>query len=349
MGLLQKAKNESAFLKMALYGEAGSGKTYTSTLIAIGLHRYIQSKKSIGFIDSECGSDFMIPVFKEAKIELLTAKTRAFKDCLDIIDEAEKDCAVLILDSLTHVWNEMTESYCRQHKISRISISHWPAIKQTWRELTKKFINSNVHIIMAGRSADKWEDTVDEEGVKEIRKVGTKLRGEVEISYEPNLLVELEQVHKSPKAGSGWIHRAWIIKDRWNAMSQLEGKHFDNPTFDDFLPHVELLAIGKKHRGIDTDRTSDDLFQKNDNGYERKRQRDILLEKIKEEIYIKFPGRSVDDTTGRSNLMKDIFNTRSWTEIEGLPTKQLQEGLTKLEQGNGKDGEKIKDKKEKTK
>ena len=348
MGLLKKAENESAFLKTALYGEAGSGKTYTASLIAIGLHKYIKSKKPIAFIDSECGSDFMIPVFKEAKIDLLTAKTRAFKDCLDIIDEAEKDCAVLILDSLTHIWNEMTESYCRQHKISRISISHWPAIKQTWRELTKKFINSSVHIIMAGRSADKWEDTIDEEGVKEIRKVGTKLRGEVEISYEPNLLVELEQVHKSPKIGSGWIHRAWIIKDRWNVKSQLEGKHFDNPTFDDFLPHIELLAIGKKHRGIDADRTSDDLFQSNNNGYERKRQRDIILEKINAEFYIKHPGQSVDDKMGRSNLMNEIFNTRSWKEIEGLPTKQLHQGLDKLEKSNGNDKE-TKDKKEKTK
>lgn len=330
MKLLQKAKNETSFLKMAFYGEAGSGKTYTSTLIAIGLHKLIKSKKACAFLDTETGSDFMIPTFKEAKIGLVVAKTRAFKDCLDIIDEAEKECAVLIIDSLTHIWNEMTESYCREKKISRITISHWPAIKQTWRQLTTKFINSSLHIIMAGRSADKWEDVIDEAGVKEVKKVGTKMRSETEIQYEPNLLVELEQIHKSPKIGSGWTHRAWVIKDRWNVQSKLEGKHFDNPGFKDFLPHVELLSLGKKHRAIDTDRTSDELFKNKNNGYELHRRHSILLEKIREELYVLFPRQSSEDKTSRSNLLKEIFDTRSWTEVEGKKLQELEIGLELL-------------------
>lgn len=349
MELLQKAKNETSFLKMAFYGEAGSGKTYTSTLVAIGLHKYIKSKKACMFLDTETGSDFMIPIFNEAKIDLFVAKTRAFKDCLSIIDKAEKGwkekvvdkkgvenevffppCVVLIIDSLTHIWNEMTESYCREHKISRITIQHWPAIKQSWRRLTTKFINSNLHIIMAGRSADKWEDVIDEKGIREVKKVGTKMRSETEIQYEPNLLVELEQIHKSPKIGSGWIHRAWIIKDRGNVQTELEGKHFDNPTFEDFLPHIELLSLGKKHRAIDTDRTSDELFKNKNNGYELHRQHNILLEKIREELYVLFPRQSSEDKASRSNLLKEIFDTRSWTEVEGKKLQELEIGLELL-------------------
>lgn len=36
MGLLQPAKNETAFLKLGVYGLQGSGKTYTSSRIAAG-------------------------------------------------------------------------------------------------------------------------------------------------------------------------------------------------------------------------------------------------------------------------------------------------------------------------
>jgi hypothetical protein len=332
MGLLKKAKNETSYLKMALYGEAGSGKTFTSSLIAIGLCKYIKADKPCGFLDTETGSDFMIPMFEKEKIEFLVTKSRAFQDCLDVIDEAEKKCSVFVIDSLTHIWNEMTESYCRQNKLKRITINHWPAIKQTWRELTRKFINSNLHIIMAGRSADKWEDVIDEEGVHEVRKVGTKMRSETEIQYEPNLLVELEQVHKSPKAGSGWTHRAWVIKDRWNEQTGLEGEHFDNPTFESFLPHVKLLSIGKKHRGYDN-RTSDEMFKKEETGSNFFKKRDILLEKIKNEIHLRHPSNSAVDKSNRIKLLDQMFGTKSFEEISNYKNLQpLKQGLTKLEE-----------------
>ena len=52
MTLLKKAKPEMAYLKAGIYGEAGSGKTFTSTLIAIGLHGHIKSDKPVAFLDT---------------------------------------------------------------------------------------------------------------------------------------------------------------------------------------------------------------------------------------------------------------------------------------------------------
>ena len=82
---------------------------------------------------------------------------------------------------------------------------------------------------MAGRSADKWEDVEDEEGIKELKKVGTKMRSETEIGYEPSLLIEMEQYRKSARIGGGWVNRAWVIKDRYNLLN---GKYFEFPPFD---------------------------------------------------------------------------------------------------------------------
>ena len=44
-----------------------------------------------------------------AGIDLFTAKTRAFKDLLDAVPEAEANASLLLVDSLTHFWVELTD------------------------------------------------------------------------------------------------------------------------------------------------------------------------------------------------------------------------------------------------
>ncbi len=87
MSILQAVKPEAAYLKLGLYGEAGAGKTFTATKVALGLCEFIKSKGPVGFLDTETGSDYIRDLFKEAEIELLVAKTRAFKDLLGVVDE----------------------------------------------------------------------------------------------------------------------------------------------------------------------------------------------------------------------------------------------------------------------
>ena len=117
MGIFQPAELEMAFLKGGIYGGAGSGKTFTATNIAIGLHKFTKAKKPCYFIDTETGSDFVINRFEEAKVKLQVAKSRAFKDLLEAVTEAEKNGSILILDSITHFWNELMDAYQKKHKL----------------------------------------------------------------------------------------------------------------------------------------------------------------------------------------------------------------------------------------
>ena len=332
MSILQKAEPEMAFLKMGIYGEAGSGKTYTASKVAIGLHKHSKAKKAIGFLDTETGSDFVLPMFNDAGIELMVAKTRAFKDLLDGIDEAEKDCSILILDSITHYWNEMVEAYCDKHNIAQLSLRHWQPIKQTWREFTKRYVNSNIHIIMCGRAADKWEDVEDSEGVKELKKVGTKMRAETETSYEPSLLVEMVKFHETARAGGGWTNRAWVVKDRFDIINHLS---FDNPGFETFLPHVEKLNLGGKHKAVETGRNSKDLFDNKKLGAAYHRRHDELVDEIKAELQVAFPQQTADQKTAKLNLMKEIFGTRAFKVIEHMKNDDLEARLEVLKDHNG--------------
>jgi len=230
MELFKKAtKPEACFLKMGFYGGNGSGKTYTASLVAIGLHKFIKSDKPIYFLDSETGSDYVLPLFNKEKIELQVAKSRAFSDLLNAVDLAEKKGSVLLTDSISHHWDDLVESYKKKKQLNRLSIQHWGEIKPMWREFSEKFVTSNLHIIVCGRSGDVWEDVIDDEGVKELKKTGTRMRVERELSYEPSLLVEMQIVRKNPKQ---WIHQAWIAKDRFDVMNF---QKIDDPKFEDFL------------------------------------------------------------------------------------------------------------------
>jgi len=328
--LLQEARPESAFLKLGIYGEAGSGKTFTSAIVAIGLSKLLQSSKPIGFVDTETGSDYVLDLFAEAGVKLIRTKTRAFADLLTVIDEARDACDVLIIDSITHFWNELIASYKKQKQITFITLKHWDPLKQTWREYTDRFINSRLHIIVAGRSADKWEEVEDpNDGAKELKKVGTKMRTESQFAYEPSLLCEMEAVQLQVRAGGKVVRRIFVEKDRFHIM---DGATIDNPTLDFFMPHISKLNLGGEHKAFEEGRDSTAMFTRNDIGERKSIQKEILLEKIQNEIKKLHPGQTKEDTRAKIDLLQELFETNSWTEISTFfSNEKLAEGLNNLQ------------------
>ena len=92
------------------------------------------------FLDTETGSDWITPLFNEEGIELHTAKTRAFVDLVPAIQEAEKNGSVLIIDSITHFWTELTESYAKK-KNRRYGLQF-----QDWAWLISKCVNLPIYL-----------------------------------------------------------------------------------------------------------------------------------------------------------------------------------------------------------
>jgi len=327
--LFHAARPQSAFLKMGIYGEAGTGKTFTSTRVAIGLNHFIKSANGVFFFDTETGSDFVRDRFATEGINLYVAKTRAFADLLKGIDEIPPGSIVLI-DSITHYWNELIDSYLKKNNKTRLSLKDWQPLKQTWREYSDRFVNSPLHIIVAGRSADKWDEVEDEDGAKELRKVGTKMRAETEFGYEPSLLVEMQLYQLSAKIGSNLIHRAHIKKDRFDIIN---GQHFDDPGFEAFMPHITKLNLGGEHIAIETDRNSQDIFNDPNMGERKALHKEILCEKITNEIKKLYPAQSEKDKAERVKLLEEVFGTNSWTEISTLTKNdKLEAGLALIEQ-----------------
>lgn len=332
--LLRPAENTTAKLKMGLMGFQGSGKTYTMTSVAIGLVKMMrelglpEGDKPIAFMDTEKGSDWVRPRIEKNSIKLVTAKTRAFSDLLDIIDEAEQTASILLVDSATHIWREFVASYLRAKKRTALRFDDWNYLKgeDGWQRFTDKFINSNLHFIFAGRAGYEYDFNTDEEtGKKQLEKTGIKMKAEGETGYEPDLLVLMERV--MDMATKTDQHIAHVIKDR---STFLDGKEFPDPTFETFLPHIKCLNLGGKQLGIDTTRSSESGIPADARDY-KPVQRRIAVDEIQTLLVLHIPGQAAADKKRKIELVHKHFNNASWTEIEEvMPLFDLRVGFDSL-------------------
>lgn len=340
MTLFRKAEMQTAYLKMSLYGGAGSGKTYTSSQIAVGFARYIEKATKrlppVLFLDTEKGSDWVIPLFDSAGIELQTAKTRAFVDLKAAVGEAEKAGAILLIDSATHFWRELCNTALEQRRKfkkdanARLEMLDWGRLKTTWEEFTTSYLNAKAHIIVCGRAGSVYEFYENEEThKKEMIEVGTKMAAEKNFAYEPSLLVEMfaNQIKGTAKTMKKVINRALVLKDRAHVLN---GREFVEPKFSDFLPHIQRLNIGGTDLGIDESRNSAALFPKTERD-DTYHDRTILVEEI-EAVMVKFhPSTGLADKVAKAGLLETFFGTKSWTEVsKKMPVHELRERYNAL-------------------
>lgn len=350
MALLKKAENKMAYAKVGLYGTAGSGKTRTATEIAIGLHKAIGSKKPIAAFDTEPAFSFVKPLFDAAGIELLVAdESRALIDLMAFMDEAEAQCDIVIIDSITHVWRDAQDSYLNRLNENRkkqkkppmyaLEFHHWKPIKAAWAAFTDRFLSSKMHVIVCGRAGQiyEYQDKDDGSGKKELITTGSRMATEKELGYEPSLLIEMIADRRNGKI----INTALIQKDRSDHMN---GHEIERPKYEHFAPHFNALNIGGKHFDSMDKRDSQEMFKESaqegtwDN---ESRMRTIYSEEISELLKKHYPSQSSEDKQIRMNLLEQFFDTRSWTAVENMKSDILKSGLdamrAKLEPKEEKD------------
>jgi len=247
------------------------------------------------------------------------------------LEEAVKGGNIFLIDSVTHFWQELMFTYMKQKGLTRLNINHIGNIKKEWKPFPDLYLNSPIHSILCGRAGFEWGYAEDDEGNKQLTKTGTKMKVEGDFGYEPTLLIEMEQIRADKdKAGSTFINRAWVIKDKFSS-SGLQGQHFDMPTFDDFLPHISRLNINGKPPGIDMKTTSADIIESPDRSREYMyKQRDIFIEELKNELTLKFNSRTDDGKKEALKFLQETFNTTSMTAISSLDNVPIKTGLDKL-------------------
>lgn len=329
MGLLQRMGGGQGYLKAGIQGFAGTGKTYTATLIAVGLRDLMKLEGPIAFFDTEGGSEYIAQkVKKETGKDLIGVRSHAFSDLLNVVNECEKEkVSVLIVDSISHVWEELKSSHLtrvnenlkRRNRPQRwtLEFQDYAPLKLKWSEWTSAFLNSKLHIIFCGRAGFTYDhETNEDTGKKELKKTGTKMKAESEFGYEPSLSIEMERINGK--------HRATILKDRFD---RINGQSFDNPTFATFLPHIGNLVPGA-HAPIDTSLKTEPLVD--EEGNDDRKRREILCEEIKAQLMRGFGTRSDADQKAKADVLDNVFDTRSWTKVETMNVDRLRDGLARI-------------------
>jgi AAA domain len=354
MTMLKKAENKMAYAKIGIYGDAKSGKTVTAALIAIGLYKFAKLTKPIGMFDTEPGASFIIPLFQKAGIEFYVYdQSRALVDLMAFMREAEETCSIAIMDSITHTWRDVQESYLRKinatraekHKapLVKLEFHHWNHIKPEWGKFTNLYLSSRLHCIVCGRAGSIYEYQENAEtGKKELITIGTKMATEKELGYEPSLLIEMLKHREDSRI----INRASVEGDR---SMNYNGLEFDFPDaglkkwlaapdtlpqpFQTFIKHLEALNLGGEHFGSMTTRDSTELFTEegDDTWSHEKRQREIWCEEVKALLVEHdLDGTASETKKRRGKLLKDVFQVGSWTAIENMKSEAIKDGFIRM-------------------
>ena len=293
-----KAKSEQAYFKAALYGAAGSGKTFTSLLWAEGLAK--RENKRIAFLDTERGAEFYSTDIPDRDVHKTAFDydrffTRSIYDAIEAIESIDPAVhGVLIIDSITHLWEAAKSAYNgKLMSNGAIPVQAWSAIKKPYKQkLMTLFLDGKYHAIICGREGVVMEE--NDEG--EVKVVGHRMKAEGETPYEPHILGRM--VPDRDKKG-GYIYKVFFEKDRSGILS---GKEYESPSFEIIRPVVSYLsgesqgAIGSYEDAVERDIAAQEYAKERDAN-----ERRVLFETIRNAI---LTSRNVDELKAAWDLVK---------------------------------------------
>lgn len=321
-----------AFLKMGLFGNTATGKTYTAAKVLSQFIRDFCPDKRLAFFDTEPSAGYIKNMVLDITgKKLIAIHSRSFSDLVQFMDLCREEGHVALIDSITHPWRSLVEDYltAKRSRVAgvggnasntKLSLKDWGPLKEMWGVFSSKFAWDPTHACIIGREGDVWETEEDEEGHSEMRKTGVKMKTETETGFEPSLLIQMRLINGQ--------HLAYVIKDRFNKLTgQVSG---NNPDIEFFMPHIMALDLG----GSGYSENKPGPVFKNDHGLSLetiKVQRAAVLETVKDDMMLIYPGMTADDKTGRIKLLRKAFGTSSWTSLEAdfkkYPLEALQAGL----------------------
>lgn len=192
MGMFTKATKAKAFLRLALTGPAGSGKTWTALEIARHL---LPEGGKIALIDSEHGSaSKYADVFDFCVVELTDHHPERFIEAIKAAQAEGFD--LLIIDSLTHAWdghNGILEQVDRakNNPKNRNEFAAWGQLTPLHNKLIDSMLGSKLHIIATMRS--KMEYVIENvDGRNRPVKVGVKPIQRDGVEYEFDIVGDLD-------------------------------------------------------------------------------------------------------------------------------------------------------------
>jgi len=191
MSQFHKAERKRGKLRLAIAGPAGSGKTYSSLLIAFGIGG------RIALIDTERGSGELYDHLGAYDACTLEApfEPKKYVTAIKAAEVAGYD--TIIIDSLTHAWAGTGGLLDRHGMIADKSGNSWSAwrmVTPQHNELVDALLQSSCHIIATMRSKMEYTQ-VEEGGKKSVKKLGMSPIQRDGMEYEFTVFMDIDQNH----------------------------------------------------------------------------------------------------------------------------------------------------------
>jgi hypothetical protein len=189
-----KAERTKLFLRCALFGPSGGGKTMSALRMAKG----IAEKMNVPFavIDTEARSASKYADRFYFDVDNLEKKTIDHY-ITSMGNAAKAGYKILVIDSLSHAWRELTEEVDRltQASANKNSLLSWGKVGPKQKRLIEAILNYPGHLIVTMRSKTEWVIGHGKDGKTIPEKVGLAPEQGKGIEFEFDLLMELNQNH----------------------------------------------------------------------------------------------------------------------------------------------------------
>lgn len=198
--MFKKAERKKVYLKIALTGPSGAGKTMSAILIASGIG------KKIALVDTENGSASLYSdryPFDTAEITPPYTNNK-YLEAIKSAETAGYD--VLILDSLSHGWSGDGGMLATKEALDARggnSYTNWGKITKEHEQLKGAILNCKIHLIATMRSKQDYILETNDKGKQAPRKVGMAPIQREGMEYEFTTVLDL-----------GMDHSAQASKDR---------------------------------------------------------------------------------------------------------------------------------------
>jgi len=190
---LQKAERKQAVIKLALQGPSGSGKSFSSLLLAYGL---IGNWNQIAVIDTENNSSHLYSHLGNFNV-LSLSEPFSPERYIEAIEACEKaGMRAIIIDSISQEWEGNGGIIETHGNMAGNSFTNWNKVTPRHNAFVQKMLQSPCHIITTIRSKQDYVLT-DKNGKLVPEKVGLKGVQRDGMDYEMTIVFDLDIKHQA--------------------------------------------------------------------------------------------------------------------------------------------------------
>ena len=187
---LRHSQRRAAKMRLALQGASGSGKTYSSLLIAHGM---TSDWSKIAVIDTENGSADLYAHLGAYNVLSLSEPYNPEKyiDAIGICESAGME--VIIIDSISHCWDYLLDFHAN---LQGNSFANWAKVTPRQNAFIQRILTSSCHVICTMRSKQDYVLS-DKNGKMVPEKVGLKAVQRDNVDYEFTAVLDIAMNHKT--------------------------------------------------------------------------------------------------------------------------------------------------------